>query len=130
MSLRLSFNLRPLRLCARCRNDLVRLRVRLCLEVAGELRSRNREARRRTFCACALMRATARAPSSCLILLLFSRSTFCESYELRRVELEWKRTYSSLDLCLESSCRELVHGGRDVALELSVNDSCKRQRSV
>lgn len=83
MSLRLSFNLRPLGLCARCRNNLVRLRVRLCLEVEGELRSRNREARRRTFCACALMRATARAPSSCLILLLFSRSTFCGSYEFR-----------------------------------------------
>jgi len=76
--------------------------VRLCPEGVRTLRD------------CALMRATERIPSSCLALLLFSRSTFCKVAQMRYVlfhpSIEHVR---SVDLGLQSALSKLVHCARD-----------------
>lgn len=106
------------------RNDGICFCVGLGLKGEEKLRSVNvwlrgvwSGGRARTLRAWALMRATARTPSSCLTLLLFSRSTFCgvvkvspylESFGL-------VKTYSSLNLGLQSTLGELVHCARNLA---------------
>lgn len=80
-----------------------------------------------TFVCWALTLATESAPSSCLTLLLFSRSTFYSiAHEASPQAWEW--TYCSLNLRLKCSGSEFVHCVRDITLELAIDDSYKRTK--
>ena len=74
------------------------------------------------FAVCALIFATESAPSSCLTLLLFSLSTFAASTCACSARASELLEDVVRDEGRRRLTRQLVHGGRNLTLELTIND--------